>query len=80
MGEVHKQHACPSPADLAVIYHSVAREVARMDILVAEAAFPPDLMRQLTAVFDGSQAGEHNVSQHITDRYNMTADSGLNSQ
>ena len=80
MSEVHRQHAFPSPADLAIIYHSVAKDVARMEIPVADAAFPPDLMRQLIASFYDSHAGGHNVSQRSTGRYNMTADSGHSSQ
>ena len=43
------RHQCPTPADLSVTYHAVAREVASSGIPTAPSPFPPDLVRILTA-------------------------------
>ena len=75
-----RQHALPSPADLAVIFHSVAWEVTRLQIPVVASAFPPDLMRQLTATFDHTQAGADNDSLPNSGGYSMAAGSGHTSQ
>ena len=80
MGETKRPHAFPAPADLAITYHIVATQEASMGTPVAEAPFPPDLMRQLTASFDDSQIGALDTSQNVTESHNPMADSGINSQ
>ena len=44
-----RRHEYPTPADLSVMYHAVAREVASSGIPTAPSPFPPDLVRILTA-------------------------------
>ena len=50
------RHQYPTPADLAVMYQEVAREVASSGIPTAPSPFPPDLVRILTATRSSGSA------------------------
>ena len=75
-----EQHSFPTPSDLSVIYHTLAREVTRMRIPTQDSPFPPDLMRQLTDTFESTRTEDGSVERHEAERHNTAAGGAVISQ
>ena len=75
-----EQHSFPTPSDLSVIYHMLAREVTRARIPTQDSPFPPDLMRQLTATFESTRTEDDSVERYEAERHDTAGDGAGMSQ